>query len=77
MQSQLEFLKQSELELQQKRMAESIRSMIDLRDMFRTVQTVIQAKNLPAQEKSRILRNHSLEIRPQFVEVKKDKKEES
>lgn len=50
--------------------------MIDLRDMFHTVQTVIQAKNLPVQEKSRILRNHSLEIKPQFLEVKNEKKDE-
>jgi hypothetical protein len=55
-------------------MAESIRSMKDIQSMFHTVQTVIQAKNLPVKEKSKILRDHSLEIKPQFIEQKKVKK---
>jgi hypothetical protein len=55
-------------------MAESIRSMKDIQNMFHTVQTVIQAKNLPVKEKSKILRDHSLEIKPQFIEQKKVKK---
>eukprot|EP00347_Sterkiella_histriomuscorum_P015532 403356677 len=70
-QSQIEFFKLSEQEIQRKRMQESIRSMIEYKNMFQTVQTVIQAKNLPIKEKSKILRDHSLEIKPQFIEKKK------
>ena len=45
-------------------MQESIRSMIEFNSMFQTVQTVIQAKGLPVREKSKMLRDHSLEIKP-------------
>lgn len=55
-------------------MNESIRSTIEVRNMFQTVQAVIQAKNLPVKEKSRILRDHSLEIKPEFIEKKKKRK---
>ncbi len=50
--------------------------MIEVKDMFHTVQTVIQAKNLPIREKTKILREHSLEIKPQFIEKKKKVKED-
>ncbi len=46
------------------RMSESIKSMIDVQNMFQTVKTVIKAKDLPIKEKKRILRDHSLEIKP-------------
>jgi flagellar motor protein MotB len=74
--SQINLLKQTEQELVKKRTLESIKSMIDVKNMFQTVQSVIQAKNLPIKEKSRILRDHSLEIKPQFIEKKKEKKED-
>ena len=50
--------------------------MIEVKDMFHTVQTVIQAKNLPIREKTKILKEHSLEIKPQFIEKKKKVKED-
>ncbi|CDW74561.1 UNKNOWN [Stylonychia lemnae] len=74
-QSQIEFYKISEQELQKKRVQETVKTMIDLKNMFSTVQTVLQAKNLPIKEKSKILRDHSLEIKPQFIEKKKKKDE--
>lgn len=45
-------------------MRESIRSMIDIKNMFTTVNSVIQAKDLPIAEKSKILKDHDLEIKP-------------
>lgn len=68
---QVEFQKEAEQEIQRKRMQENIKYMEDLKKMFSTVQHVIQAKTLPVKEKSKKLRDHSLEIKPQFLEKKK------
>ena len=56
-------------------MNQSIRSMINIKNMFNTVKQVIQAKDLPVQEKTKILRGHSLEIKPQFI-IKDQKKKD-
>ena len=46
------------------RMTENIKSLIDAKNMYNTVQTIIQAKDLPYTAKNKILRDHSLEIKP-------------
>lgn len=45
-------------------MKDSIKSMIDIKHMFSTVNAVIQAKDLPIAEKSKILKDIDLEIKP-------------
>ena len=55
-------------------MAENIKSMIETKSMFHTVQTVIQAKNLPKKEKQKLLASQGLKIEDN-LKVKKGTKE--
>ena len=67
----IEEMRRSTEDTKRARMQESIKNMIDMQNMFHTVRTVIKSKDLPLKEKSRLLRDHSLNMNPDLFSTSK------